>query len=217
GCGQGREFGGVLFRSDADRPGVEPVEAADRRPPPLALPLGHRPSSTLGYCQLFSCLCQLLPLLPGRGRLDPRARSMHRSPVLRFVSAALLALLASSARADLPEIARRGTLRALVVLDLDGRAVAKRRADSPGFDDEILDGFARIRHLKLEIVPVDGWDKLIPALVDDKGDVIAGSFTVTDERRKLIDFTDEVVPTRSVVVTRRPHRAVTTLDELRNE
>jgi ABC-type amino acid transport substrate-binding protein len=137
--------------------------------------------------------------------------------VRTLCGAVLIGLCSCAAWADLPEITSRGTLRALVVLDLDGRAVANQRPDSPGFDNEILDGFARLRRVRLEIVPVDGWDKLIPALLEGKGDLIAGSFTATEPRRQQIDFSDEVVPTRSLVVTRRPHRSVNTLDELRAE
>ena len=61
------------------------------------------------------------------------------------------------------------------------------------------------------------WDGLIPALTADKGDVIVGRFTVTEARKKLIDFTVEVFPTRNVVFTRKPHKAVETLEALRQE
>jgi ABC-type amino acid transport substrate-binding protein len=47
--------------------------------------------------------------------------------------------------------------------------------------------------------------------------VIAGRFTVTEARKRQIDFTVEVFPTRNVVLTRRPHRMVETLEELREE
>lgn len=69
----------------------------------------------------------------------------------------------------------------------------------------------------LEVVPVAAWDALIPELLAGKGDLIAGRFTVTESRRKLIAFTSEVFPTRNVVLTRRPHRVVETLAELRQE
>jgi ABC-type amino acid transport substrate-binding protein len=40
---------------------------------------------------------------------------------------------------------------------------------------------------------------------------------LTEERRRRIAFTTEVFPTRTAVVTRRPHRVVKTLEELRAE
>jgi ABC-type amino acid transport substrate-binding protein len=66
-------------------------------------------------------------------------------------------------------------------------------------------------------VLVSAWDALIPGLLDRKGDLIAGRFTDTAARRKLIDFTTEVFPTRNVVMTRRPHPPVNTVEELRRE
>src|SRR6185503_17065589 len=57
----------------------------------------------------------------------------------------------------------------------------------------------------------------IPALLEGRGDVIAGRFTVTEARQRQVAFTAEVFPTRNVVLTRRPARIVTTLAELRAE
>lgn len=120
--------------------------------------------------------------------------------------------------ADLAEIQARGTLRVLVILDDDEpEFFSGKTGSSPGFDHEILEGFARLHRLKLELVPAPSWDALVPHLVQGKGDLIAGRFTATDARRKLIDFTSETFPTRSVVVTRKPHRAVRTLEELKQE
>jgi ABC-type amino acid transport substrate-binding protein len=86
-----------------------------------------------------------------------------------------------------------------------------------GFDRELLEGFAGLHKLKLELVPVPRWDALVPALKEGRGDVIAGRFTVTEARKKEIDFTQEVFPTRNVVMTRSPHPVVTTLEQLRAE
>jgi len=142
---------------------------------------------------------------------------MDEGRCLRALLCLVLVLSGPGAWADLPEIEARGALRVLTVLDLDGRSISTQRADSPGFDHEVLEGFAALRHLRLETVPVDGWDRLVPSLVESRGDVIAGSFTVTEARQRVIDFSAEVMPTRSVVVTRRPHRVVSTIEELRGE
>ncbi len=117
---------------------------------------------------------------------------------------------------DLPAIQKRGALRVLAVLS---REEAYFVSDNPrgGFDWEMLEAFARLHKVKLALVPVSGWDGLIPALVKGRGDVIAGGFTDTEARRKQIRFTAETFPTRSVVVTRKPVRPVATLEELRAE
>jgi polar amino acid transport system substrate-binding protein len=87
----------------------------------------------------------------------------------------------------------------------------------PGFDHEILQGFADLQRLKLDVVPVATWDALIPALLSGKADVLAGRLTATDSRRKSIDFTTEVFPYRLVVITRKPAKVVSSVAELLRE
>jgi ABC-type amino acid transport substrate-binding protein len=131
----------------------------------------------------------------------------------------LLALSSASlpARADLAQIQARGVLRVLVILDDEREFFSGQTGNAPGFDYEILEGFARANRVRVELVPASGWDALIPNLVQGKGDLIAGRFTRTDSRSKVIDFTTEVFPTRPVVVTRKPYHVVRTLEELRKE
>jgi ABC-type amino acid transport substrate-binding protein len=84
----------------------------------------------------------------------------------------------------------------------------------PGFEREILEGFAQARHTHLEIVVAKNWDELMSALREKRGDLIAGHFTDTEERRKTMDFTAGVLPSQTVVVTRKPSPPVTTVQEL---
>ena len=141
---------------------------------------------------------------------------MRHALTLWLLAATLSA--ASLPAADLPQVNERGTLRVLVVFsDEEFFFFSAKPGTPPGFDQELLTGFADLHKLKLEVVPVAGWDVLIPWLLKGKGDVIAGGFTATDTRRKQIAFTSEVFPTRNVVVTRKPHRVVTTLAQLKEE
>jgi ABC-type amino acid transport substrate-binding protein len=120
--------------------------------------------------------------------------------------------------ADMPEIQKRGTLRVLVMPDTRRpEFFSLKPGTPPGFDQELLEGFARLHRLKLEPVAVPAWDALLPALGEGKGDVIAGRFTATAARRKLVAFTSEVFPTRNVVITRKPHKVVTRVEDLRTE
>jgi ABC-type amino acid transport substrate-binding protein len=135
------------------------------------------------------------------------------------VAVLALTVAAGPARADLDEIKTAGTLRVLGVLaaKTGDEFLNKSAGPSPGFDREILDGFARLHRVKVEVVAIPSWDALVPALLARKGDVMAGRVTVTESRRKLVDFTTEVFPTRHVVFTRKPHRVVTTLAQLFEE
>jgi ABC-type amino acid transport substrate-binding protein len=134
-----------------------------------------------------------------------------RLPVL---AASLLALvLAVPAHADMPEIQKRGSLRVLAV-DED-LFLSLKPNTPPGFDREILEGFASLHHLKLQIVPLTSWDAMIPSLLEGKGDLIAGGYSITDARKKQIEFSSENFPSRKVVMTRKPHPPITTLEALR--
>jgi len=135
-----------------------------------------------------------------------------------FLTLLLVAAGAWPARADLSEVKSAGTLRVIVNLDPKRpEFFAAASSPRPGFDNEVLRGFAALHRITVTPVYVNGWDALIPALLAGKGDVIAGRFTATEARRKQVAFTSEVFPYRLVVITRKPHRVVRTLDELRKE
>lgn len=136
-----------------------------------------------------------------------------------------LALVGSGAApasaADLPDIAKSGKLRVLAVIEegapefiaLGGSSV--KGAAAAGFDHEILSSFAKTQSLDLVYVPVPRWNLLIPALIEERGDVIAGRFSDTPARRAKIDFTAEVFPTRAVVVNRKPNPPIGSLEQLK--
>jgi peptidoglycan lytic transglycosylase F len=118
--------------------------------------------------------------------------------------------------ADLPEIRKGGVLRVLVV-DGSPSFFKVKGAGDPGLDREVLDGFARLHGLKLGVVEAPSWAALVPWLLDGRGDVLAGGVTETPARAQRIDFTAEVMPTRQVLVTRKPTRVLASADQLRDE
>ena len=123
---------------------------------------------------------------------------------------------------DLPEMRQRGKLTAIVAGDAtapggQSRFLARQGNEFVGIEGEILAGFARQQKLELEVVYVSSWDMLVPSLLGKKGHLVAGGMTNSEERRKLIAFTVETFPTRDVVVTRKPHRVVETIEQLREE
>ncbi len=136
---------------------------------------------------------------------------------LGWASAVLLATVASAAGAqDLPAIESRGTLRVLAGEGEQPEMFALKAGAKPGFERELIDGFAALHRVQVVIVPVRHREDRIPALLRGEGDVLIG-LVDTEARRKLVDFTHEVLPAQHVVVTRRPHRVVATLDELKAE
>ena len=137
---------------------------------------------------------------------------------MRRSLAALAAFSLASSRgaADLGDLEKEGRLRVLCVLVAEEpEFFAHPPGDRPGFDREVLEGWARMHKLRLEVVRQTSWDALVPALLESKGDVIAGRFTATESRRKRIAFTAETFPTRNVVISRRPRPPVETPEQLR--
>ena len=112
------------------------------------------------------------------------------------------------------QIRARGSVRVLAAADEDPVWFSIRKSESPGFEREVLEGFARLHKLRFEVVPVVRWEDAIPMLLRQEGDVLGG-VSITPERRQRVDFSAELLPARSIVVTRRPAPAVRTLAELR--
>jgi polar amino acid transport system substrate-binding protein len=129
---------------------------------------------------------------------------------------AVLLVLAgvAPATADLPAAKARGKLEVLFV---PGSPEFVDPEKGTGFDMEVLEGFGRLHRLAVTWVPVKSWDQLLPTLNAGEGDLAAGGITVTPVRQKLVRFTAEVFPSRHVMVTRKPHRIVQTVEELREE
>lgn len=127
-----------------------------------------------------------------------------------------MAVCGSSLAATLADLKARGPIRVIAAEGEQPEEFSFKPGGAPGFEREMLEGFAALHHLKVEVVQVKGWDERIPALLKGKGDVIV-ALTDTEERRKLIDFTVETIPARHAVVSHKPHAVVASVDELRRE
>lgn len=134
----------------------------------------------------------------------------------RIRGLALLVLPAALCEAATLELKTAGTLRVLAVPG-SPQFVNLAPGALPGFDREVLDGFVAKEKLKLELVTVESWDVLLDALLEGRGDLVAGGVTVTPSRQSRVDFTVEVFPTREMVLTRKPVQVITTLEQLREE
>lgn len=76
-----------------------------------------------------------------------------------------------------------------------------------GIDVEIMAAFAKSLGVDLELRPavdaagVPGYGELIPALLRGEGDIIASSFTINEDRKKRIDFSEPYFEVYPAVVT----------------
>jgi polar amino acid transport system substrate-binding protein len=68
-----------------------------------------------------------------------------------------------------------------------------------GWEVEIVNAICAEAKFECELVPIP-WDGLIPALTTKKIDAIMNSMSITDERKKTIDFSDKYYNTPTAVI-----------------
>jgi polar amino acid transport system substrate-binding protein len=68
-----------------------------------------------------------------------------------------------------------------------------------GWEIDLMDAVCKQMTAKCEIVDI-AWDGIIPALLEKKFDVIWSSMSITDERMKIIDFTNKYYFSPNVLV-----------------
>jgi len=133
---------------------------------------------------------------------------------IALVGAAVLGAAAASPAADLAEVKQHGVLRVIIAADESPDTFSLAANARPGFEREIMQRFATLQGLRLEVVRAAGYADRIPMLLRGEGDVIAAIFD-TPDRREKVAFTTEVIPTHNVAVTVPPQAAVRDLDGLR--
>lgn len=85
-----------------------------------------------------------------------------------------------------------------------------------GFDVDIANELAKRLGIETEFISTK-WDSLIGGIKADKFDVIIGQMTVTEERKKSVDFTDPYVITGSVLVTREDTNDISVLEDIKGK
>ena len=91
-------------------------------------------------------------------------------------------------KADFPDIQKRKVLR--VLTRNNATSYFLWRGQLLGFDYELLKRFAKKHGLRLEMIVPTRWDDLIPMLQAGRGDIIAASLTITEQRRRQgVEFT----------------------------
>ena len=99
---------------------------------------------------------------------------------LALAAATLLGRPAPSA--DLAELKARGTLRVIVAADEAPETFDPKGGARPGFERELVENFARLQGVSVEVVLAKSYTDRIPMLLAGKGDMIVAIFD-TPERR----------------------------------
>ncbi|MCX5579295.1 transporter substrate-binding domain-containing protein [Kaistia terrae] len=94
----------------------------------------------------------------------------------------------ATAHADTPaQIKERGTLRVAVDIGHPPYGMLDAQAQATGSDIETAKLLADDLGVKLEVVPVSGANR-VPFLLANKADVVIASFSITAERKKVVNY-----------------------------
>lgn len=76
-----------------------------------------------------------------------------------------------------------------------------------GFDVELIEAIAKVLNKKVEWIDID-FKGLIPGLLSKRFDVAASAIYITDERKKVVDFTDSYYPGGLVIMTAKADKRI---------
>jgi membrane-bound lytic murein transglycosylase F len=117
-------------------------------------------------------------------------------------------------KGDFEDIIRSGKLRILLTQDFTSVDYLPRNASPLADQQRTAEDFALSHGLIPELVIVDNFSQLIPALAAGKGDVIINNLTINDQRRKKISFSVPVAHVREQVIVRQNDDSITRVRDL---
>lgn len=85
-----------------------------------------------------------------------------------------------------------------------------------GFDIDLIEAIAKKRGLKFKIVNL-AYDELIPNLINGKIDIIASALSITNERIKLIDFTNPYFETENIYIKNKNNKLINSKEDLKGK
>ena len=115
---------------------------------------------------------------------------------------------------DFIDILRQGKLRILLTRDFTSADYLPRRRSPLAEQQRIAEEFALSHGLTPELVIVDNFSKLIPALVAGRGDIIVDNLTITDNRLRQISFSVPVDHVREKVIVARDNKSIQRVRDL---
>lgn len=103
---------------------------------------------------------------------------------------------------DLDEIKESGVLKALTIYS--GTTYFLYKGRPMGFEYELLERLASDLDVELEMIVAKDENKLIELLQKGEGDLLAYGYTITESRKKRINFTTPLYLSHQVLIQRKP-------------
>ena len=96
----------------------------------------------------------------------------------------------------------------------------QENGEMKGAEIELLYKFAKEKNYNIKLTPLNEIDERISYIEDGKADITGGYLTITDERKKKVDFSDSYFTAKTVMVVRKDSKkdeiAMTVLDDKYN-
>lgn len=115
------------------------------------------------------------------------------------------------------DIKKRGILRIIMPANIGGGRYLPRNGSPVSQQHEIAEAFARSHDLIPELIIADSFGDMIPALQAGMGDIIVGNLTVTDARRKKIEFSVPLAHVKEKILVRKSEDSIQKISDLNNK
>lgn len=103
---------------------------------------------------------------------------------------------------DIDSIKKRGKL--VVLVENNSTSYFVYRGEPLGYDYDMLNAYAAFLGVDLEMIVVNDMNTILYELNAGKADLAAANLTITNDRNKMVDFTEPLLQTRQVLVQHKP-------------
>ena len=122
---------------------------------------------------------------------------------------------------DFDGMVERKKIRVLVALNkmmffFDGPRMRGTSVDGFSEFEKFINDKLKSKNIKVQVIFIPTTrDNLLPALVEGYGDIVSANLTITDEREKIVDFSDPFLTgVNEVVITGPKVKNIKTIDDL---
>jgi len=141
-----------------------------------------------------------------------------RVGVLLVVLAVVASLTGVDASAGAPQLANLGGRRIRVATDATYPPfeMLDRNKNIIGYDIDLIREICRLVNCRPEIKSV-AWEGILPGVQKGDYDVAISGITITEERRKVVDFTDPYIEVGQTVLVRADEARIRGVEDLRDK
>lgn len=121
---------------------------------------------------------------------------------------------AAKLKQDLPQILEQGKL--IATTEVSSTSYFSKNGEIAGFEYDLLNAYANYIGVELDIKPSNNLDSIFELLNNYSSDVAASNLTITENRKKIINFTFPVNTTKQVIIQRKP-KTIKNINELQDK